>query len=801
MKQFRSLFSRTKPNGFKPGFTLSENLMATVIVGVVATLTVVTVVSTTGTKTYEAEKKNTHKWLQDISSEANLQGKSFGPKQLTPDKLFQNSQLISSLTDAGDHMIGKTRWGHIKIPKSWNTQLKGALIEAAFEDGNGQLQSSGCWLLGANGSATNIMGPCTPDNAEEQLADNGSASAGLNDPSDDTLAVNNPDDVDENLVIPDDIDLPDINPGGGSGGTGHVNDPPDYDPPAGYIGQTGMNVKFHLFDQCSQPIQDAQATIQVFDETGTRVTHDAQGRLINNLRGNIINLRLETGLYTFRPVSFKYNFDPFTMTVNRPENNNDPAYTLNLDRQGTTLVQFNLSATPPLAGMSMGNLTVTNTVNHTANVTLQHTSYRGGILLPLDRNGGGISFTSHHPVLGARGAFVPANTTCSLAPVNVSTFNYSGIQNALAISQRAANMTTWAYWGSGWDLSSWYAFIWQHDLTGAALNSWINMLAQTLQTSWAVLNHIMSQAVFGSNIHQFFTASGQQYALNLQSLPAGTRIYDATTGQPTSLNLTVVGGAHIVATNLTNTIIVLPDGTALRPLIDLHSPIKVALNGIDAKLNSTDSYLVDLDGQNRKGQMVVYSKGGLNDNEAWLVMDRARNGFWDKRQALDGDDIFGDHLGKFKSGYEDLGHTFKHHLQVDEQGRRYIQLHPLSWWEKTWTPVSKALGLSDADPSYDLKLMNRNKEVIQASDVLTKLYVDYNKVDEWDSKGENWIGQRASVTYRTGQAATSADQWFATVTAYKMLTPEELAEFNKLRKHDEEKQTADAGTTPKQADS
>ncbi len=200
------------------------------------------------------------------------------------------------------------------------------------------------------------------------------------------------------------------------------------------------------------------------------------------------------------------------------------------------------------------------------------------------------------------------------------------------------------------------------------------------------------------------------------------------------------------------------------------SPVKINLNGQDARLNSDDQFPFDIDGFNANKVSPVKTAGGINTDEAWLVTDRAGNGLF-QNGILDGEDVFGDHLGKYRSGYEDLAALYQHQLKTDEKGQRYIPLKPLAWWEKLWLSILRLFGqYKQWDANLDLKLLDRQGKLSPASEVLTKVYVDYKDVSELDKEGLNWIRQRAVVEYTTGKTAQSADQWFQALT---LLTPVE----------------------------
>src|SRR6185369_3456778 len=74
---------------------------------------------------------------------------------------------------------------------------------------------------------------------------------------------------------------------------------------------------------------------------------------------------------------------------------------------------------------------------------------------------------------------------------------------------------------------------------------------------------------------------------------------------------------------------------------ELHSPIKIALDGKDAQLDSTHGFMLDADGFGQ-GKGAAKTSGGLNPNEAWLMRDRAGDGLT-RNGVVDGNDVYGDH--------------------------------------------------------------------------------------------------------------------------------------------------------------
>jgi len=176
---------------------------------------------------------------------------------------------------------------------------------------------------------------------------------------------------------------------------------------------------------------------------------------------------------------------------------------------------------------------------------------------------------------------------------------------------------------------------------------------------------------------------------------------------------------------------------------EMHSPIKIALDGKDAKLDSTHGFALAADGFGQ-GKGAVKTSGGLNPNEAWLARDRAGDGLV-KNGVVDGNDVYGDHDGKFSNGYAQLAQDYQGELKTDPAtGHRYIDLTD---------PNSRA--------AKELKLLDASGKSVPASSVLNRIDVDALGANERDASGNNQIRQRASVTYKDGHTAMSADQWYA----------------------------------------
>lgn len=182
---------------------------------------------------------------------------------------------------------------------------------------------------------------------------------------------------------------------------------------------------------------------------------------------------------------------------------------------------------------------------------------------------------------------------------------------------------------------------------------------------------------------------------------------------------------------------------------EMHSPIKIALDGKDAQLDSTHGFALAADGFGQ-GKGAVQTSGGLNPNEAWLMRDRAGDGLT-KNGVVDGNDVYGDHDGKFANGYQQLARDYQGELKTDPAtGHRYLDLTD---------PNSRA--------AKELKLMDASGKSVPASSLLNRIDVDAVGANERDASGSNQIRQRASVTYKDGHTAMSADQWYAERPAAK----------------------------------
>lgn len=202
-----------------------------------------------------------------------------------------------------------------------------------------------------------------------------------------------------------------------------------------------------------------------------------------------------------------------------------------------------------------------------------------------------------------------------------------------------------------------------------------------------------------------------------------------------------------------------------------YSPIKINLLGLDAKINSTNHFNFDTDGFYLDNMPIIRTSGGLNPDEAWLIMDRENNGIGSnagKKAVLDGNDTFGDHMGRFPSGYEDLAASFKGEIKTDIKGTGYIELHKLSWIETLWIQILRFFHLAQNPiASMDLYLLDINGHKILASHVFSRIDITYKNVQEFDADRKNAIFQRANVTYLDGHTAQSADQWFSPTLVLK----------------------------------
>jgi hypothetical protein len=172
-----------------------------------------------------------------------------------------------------------------------------------------------------------------------------------------------------------------------------------------------------------------------------------------------------------------------------------------------------------------------------------------------------------------------------------------------------------------------------------------------------------------------------------------------------------------------------------------YDPLKITLDGTDAKLNTTDHVQIRME----DGTVKTMS-GGLNDNEAWLVKDRDGLGVA-KNGVVDGEDVFGDHMGQFQNAYDQLAHEYAGELKTDAQGNKYIDLTD---------PNSQA--------AKELKLMDKGGNLYTAADKLNKIYVSYAEVDKTSADGKTAIKQEGLVEFTDKHTAKAVDQWFSDVS-------------------------------------
>jgi hypothetical protein len=206
------------------------------------------------------------------------------------------------------------------------------------------------------------------------------------------------------------------------------------------------------------------------------------------------------------------------------------------------------------------------------------------------------------------------------------------------------------------------------------------------------------------------------------------------------------------------------------------TPVKINMQGKHASMNTDDRFTLDMDGFNQDNAPLRITPGGLNATEAWLILDRSRNGTW-AHNVLDSDDLFGDHAGRVSNGYVDLEQTFRHEIRMDKDGNRYIDLNQYNWLGEVQLMFCRQF-MGDTTPyaSYDLKLLTFDRELVPARDVLQKVYITPWAVKEYDAKHENAILKRAWVQYNDGHFAQSVDQVFIFVQGIiRKLSPEEEA--------------------------
>jgi type II secretory pathway pseudopilin PulG len=191
------------------------------------------------------------------------------------------------------------------------------------------------------------------------------------------------------------------------------------------------------------------------------------------------------------------------------------------------------------------------------------------------------------------------------------------------------------------------------------------------------------------------------------------------------------------------------------------TPVKLHMGMNNVAVNDDDHFLMDIDGFTENNTAPIMTPGGLNANEAWLILDRNHNGTW-QNNALDNDDLFGDHLGRVKNGYVDLEKTFAHEIKTDAKGNKYIDLRDYNVFGQLQIQFSRTF-LGDTVPyaAYDLQLLTRDRRLVPARESVDKIYVTYWDVQEYDKSGLNAIFQRAWVHYKNGSFKTSGDEYYA----------------------------------------
>ncbi len=172
----------------------------------------------------------------------------------------------------------------------------------------------------------------------------------------------------------------------------------------------------------------------------------------------------------------------------------------------------------------------------------------------------------------------------------------------------------------------------------------------------------------------------------------------------------------------------------------IADPLKLTLDGTDAKLNTTDHVKI-----RKEDGTVDTMSGGLNSNEAWLVKDRDGKGVT-KSGVVDGEDVFGDHQGKFKNAYDQLAKEYAGEVKTDAQGNKFIDLAD---------PNSKA--------AKELKLMDKGGNLYTASDKLNKLYVSYADTNNTSADGDTSIREQSKAEYKDGHTAKTVDQWYTAI--------------------------------------
>jgi len=163
-------------------------------------------------------------------------------------------------------------------------------------------------------------------------------------------------------------------------------------------------------------------------------------------------------------------------------------------------------------------------------------------------------------------------------------------------------------------------------------------------------------------------------------------------------------------------------------------PLKISLDGTDARVNGTDHELIRKDDGS-----LMRTAGGLNANEAWLTQDRDGDGSV-HGGVVDGKELIGDHGGRFKNGYDQLAHDYADEIKVDAQGRKYLD-----------TTSGRA--------ASELKLSRQDGTSQPASAVIKKLYLDYQEVNQASADGKTAIRQAGDVEYLDGHRAKAGDEW------------------------------------------
>ena len=191
------------------------------------------------------------------------------------------------------------------------------------------------------------------------------------------------------------------------------------------------------------------------------------------------------------------------------------------------------------------------------------------------------------------------------------------------------------------------------------------------------------------------------------------------------------------------------------------SPVKIGLDKKDAIVTDNGSFKLIRNGINSPTAQIMLTSGGLNPNEAWLAYFENNKVVAYKNGALNESVLFGDHGGVYPNGYENLKNIFPNFVQKDNKGIEYIELKPLSWWQKLWNWVLSLFGIqADITPYDTLKLITADHHIIPAYKVISRINVTYYKVKEVSPSGANTIDQRSTVYYQDGGHAESGDMWY-----------------------------------------